>query len=76
MPRVTFLDERCKGCLLCATVCKPDIITQSTRINQKGYKVAEVVGEAMTRCTGCASCAMICPDFAIRVFKEIKHGLR
>lgn len=72
MPRVVFRDERCKGCLLCTTVCPKSIIIQSGRFNQQGYKVAEVPAQSMQECTGCASCARICPDFAIRVFVEEK----
>ncbi|MFV0423032.1 4Fe-4S binding protein [Oleidesulfovibrio sp.] len=72
MARVTFLDERCKGCLLCTTVCPKEIIRQSSRFNRKGYKVAEVTEEDMEKCTGCASCALICPDCAIRVYRPEK----
>ncbi len=72
MSRVEFIDERCKGCLLCTTVCPVGIIVQSNRFNQQGYKVAEVPAEDMEKCTGCTSCAMICPDYAIRVFKTRK----
>ena len=70
MSRVEFIDERCKGCLLCTTVCPVTIIAMSERFNQQGYKVAEVPEADMEKCTGCASCAMICPDNAIRVYKS------
>ncbi len=76
MARVEFIDERCKGCLLCTTVCPVDIIVQSSRFNQQGYKVAEVPTADMEKCTGCTACAMICPDFAIRVFKTPKAKAR
>ncbi len=48
------------------------IIRQSERINQNGYKVAEVPAEDMAKCTGCASCATICPDVAIEVWRGKK----
>ncbi len=70
MARVTILDERCKGCMLCTTVCPKDVLEQSDRINQQGYKVVEVVDEES--CTGCTACAMICPDYAIRITKLVK----
>ncbi|QJT10019.1 4Fe-4S dicluster domain-containing protein [Oceanidesulfovibrio marinus] len=70
MARVTILDERCKGCMLCTTVCPKDVLAQSDRFNQQGYKVVEVVDEES--CTGCTACAMICPDYAIRVYKPVK----
>lgn len=72
MSRVMFLEDRCKGCLLCTAVCPAKIIKQSDRINQQGYKVAEVRDEDMERCTGCAFCHLTCPDFAIRVWKSPK----
>ncbi len=64
--RIVFIADRCKGCLLCATVCPKKIIRQSQVLNRQGYKIAE--SSDMTQCTGCASCAAICPDMAIRVF--------
>lgn len=72
MSRVIFLEERCKGCMLCAELCPKKIITQSSRINRQGYKAAEVL--EMDKCTGCASCALICPDCAIRVFRSTTGG--
>ena len=72
MARIAILFDRCKGCLLCSTVCPKGIIQASDHINQQGYKVAEVPEENMDKCTGCASCALICPDVAIRVFRPVK----
>ena len=72
MSRVEFIDERCKGCLLCTTVCPVEIIVQADRLNKQGYKVAEVADGDMDKCTGCTSCALICPDYAIRVFRTKK----
>lgn len=68
MSRIVFLEERCKGCGLCVTVCPAHIIRPSGRFNRQGYEVMETEG----RCTGCASCALMCPDVAIRVFKSKK----
>jgi 2-oxoglutarate ferredoxin oxidoreductase subunit delta len=72
MSRIEVREDRCKGCLLCTTVCPVDIIVQSDRFNVSGYKVAEVPAELKEKCTGCASCAMICPDVAITVYKTPK----
>lgn len=72
MSRIEVLEDRCKGCLLCTTVCPVQIIVQSQRFNQNGYKVAEVPEEEKEKCTGCASCALICPDLAIRVYRTPK----
>ena len=72
MSRIAVNEERCKGCLLCTTVCPVQIIQQSERINQNGYKVAEVPAGSMDQCTGCTSCATICPDVAITVWRSKK----
>lgn len=72
MSRIAVQEDRCKGCMLCSTVCPVQIIVQSERFNQSGYKVAEVPAEDMENCTGCTSCALICPDLAIRVYRTPK----
>ena len=72
MSRIEIEEERCKGCLLCTTVCPAGIIIQSDHINKQGYKVAEVPGSDMEQCTGCSSCAQICPDCCIRVYRSQK----
>jgi len=71
MSRIVFLEERCKGCLLCADACPRKIIRRSARLNRQGYHVAET-GDNAEQCTGCAGCAMMCPDMAIRVFRTKK----
>ncbi len=72
MARVEFLEERCKGCLLCTAICPKGIIGQSSRFNRKGYKVVEITEENMKKCIGCASCALVCPDCIITVYREKK----
>ncbi len=73
MSRIVFIEERCKGCRLCTTVCPKHIIEPSKRFNQLGYQVMEVPLEKTSLCTGCAACGLICPDVAIRVFKTHKQ---
>ncbi len=64
--KVTFDENRCKGCGLCATACPVKIIKLDTsRINIKGYHPAGV--EEMDKCIACTSCATICPDVVITV---------
>ena len=72
MSRIAIDEERCKGCLLCVTVCPKAIIVPSSRFNAKGYKVAELPEADMDKCTGCASCANLCPDVAITVWRSAK----
>lgn len=71
MSRIVIREDRCKGCLLCTTVCPEEILVQSDRFNQQGYKVVEVTD--MDRCIGCASCAKMCPDFCITVYMTKKQ---
>lgn len=66
MPVVTVDETRCKGCELCISVCPKRIIYLSeNKINEKGFRVAEVVKKE--ECIGCAFCAVICPDAAISI---------
>lgn len=68
MAKVTFREERCKGCGLCIHVCPKKIIVEnSEKLNAKGYYPAEVI--EMDKCIGCAFCATICPDCVIEVEK-------
>ena len=63
--RVPFLEERCKGCELCKSVCPKHIIVMRAGTNFRGYHPASV--ERMEECTACASCARMCPDSVITV---------
>ncbi len=65
MAKVTFWEERCKGCQLCTTACPKKIITMASNINEMGYHVASVTEQK--KCTGCGLCVIICPDMVIEV---------
>ena len=66
--KVTFLQDRCKGCELCVSVCPKKIVVIDLAItNRKGYHPATVTD--ITQCIACASCAKICPDSIITVEK-------
>lgn len=68
MAKVTFDENKCKGCGLCANVCPKKIVAISKdRINVKGYHVAEVINQG--ECIACAFCATMCPDTVIKVEK-------
>lgn len=70
MARVTFREDRCKGCELCVTVCPKKIVKMDMhRLNAKGYSPAGVSEEDMEKCIGCAMCAKMCPDCVITVEK-------
>ncbi|MDD2481396.1 MAG: 4Fe-4S dicluster domain-containing protein [Lutispora sp.] len=66
--KVTFDENRCKGCELCTTVCPVKIvIMDKDKINIKGYHPATV--KEMDKCIACGSCARMCPDVVITVEK-------
>ena len=68
MAKVTFNEERCKGCKLCTVVCPKKIVVIDTeKFNLKGFHPAGV--KEMEKCIGCAFCATICPDCVIEVEK-------
>ncbi|MDD3705604.1 MAG: 4Fe-4S dicluster domain-containing protein [Clostridiaceae bacterium] len=67
--RVTFDEDRCKGCALCTRVCPVQIVVMDIkRINSKGYHPATVMD--IGKCIGCVNCAAMCPDIVIRVEQE------
>ena len=72
MSRVTFREDRCKGCELCVTFCPKNIIKLASHMNNMGFHPATVDIEDMEKCTGCAICARMCPDVVIEVEKEVK----
>ncbi len=64
--KVTFSQDRCKGCGLCVSVCPVGILAiDKSKINVKGYHPATV--ESPEKCIGCTNCAMTCPDLIITV---------
>lgn len=67
MAEVKFDESLCKGCGLCINACPKKILKLSSRINSKGYKIAECVDKSA--CIGCAFCATMCPDCVITVYK-------
>lgn len=65
MAKVTFNEDKCKGCGLCVQACPKKIVALSERMNSKGYHPAEVKQQEL--CIGCTSCAIMCPDVVIKV---------
>ena len=69
MFKVTFNDERCKGCKLCLSVCPKKIIEMNTtKLNSKGFYSMKITEQE--KCIGCSFCATMCPDCAITIEKE------
>ena len=68
MEKVKILDDVCKGCGLCTTVCPKKIMVLSKdRINAKGYSPVEIID--MDACISCAACAKMCPDAVLTIYK-------
>jgi len=68
MAKVTFREDRCKGCGLCVKACpKKILVLDQSRINGKGYHPAAITDQ--NACIACASCAIMCPDVVITVEK-------
>ena len=66
MPKITVEKDKCKGCMLCVSVCPKEVIKSSKKLNKKGVKSAVYIGKG---CIGCMQCAFICPDICIEVYK-------
>ena len=68
MPKVTFQQDRCKGCGLCVEACPKKILEIAKDvINKKGHNPARMTNQEA--CIGCAFCATMCPDCVITVEK-------
>ena len=68
MPKVSFNEDKCKGCGLCENACPKKIIgLMRDRLNAKGYHPAGLTDESA--CIACAFCAVMCPETIITVEK-------
>lgn len=67
--KVTFREDKCKGCELCIAACPKKILElRENVINKKGYHPAGITDQ--DQCVGCRSCAISCPDGVIRIDSE------
>lgn len=67
--KVTFEEDKCKGCLLCVEFCPKEILFQDKNtMNNAGYNLIKVTD--MDQCIGCGLCAVMCPDSVITVEVE------
>ena len=72
---LTFNEDFCKGCDLCAHVCpKKILVLDKSRVNGKGYNPMTCID--IEKCIACAMCAIMCPDSVITVEKEDKGALK
>ena len=67
MAKITINKDRCKGCLLCISVCPKGMVKKSEQLNKRGVNYVEFQDTGI--CVGCAMCAVICPDCCIEVYK-------
>jgi 2-oxoglutarate ferredoxin oxidoreductase subunit delta len=67
MPKIIIARDKCKGCLLCVSVCPKKLITKDRNLNIKGLN--PVIFSDQSDCLGCTLCAIICPDCCIEVYK-------
>ncbi len=65
MPEIKIDKEKCKSCMICASVCPKKLIKLNTEhTNHAGNNYVEFCDEK-NECLGCALCAISCPDMAI-----------
>ena len=59
LPRPVIAADECKSCGRCVNACPKKCLRLADRMNSRGVKPAEYVGEG---CTGCAICFYNCPE--------------
>ena len=70
MKKITFDEEKCRGCEFCILACpKKIIVADEAKINKKGYHPATVKDADLDSCTACAVCAVTCPHVVIKIEK-------
>ncbi|MDD5431642.1 MAG: 4Fe-4S binding protein [Candidatus Omnitrophica bacterium] len=67
MAKIIINKNKCKGCLLCISVCPKGLIVRGEELNTLGVKPAKFKDEQV--CLGCMMCAVICPECCIEVYK-------
>lgn len=68
MAKIKVDKERCKGCMICMSVCPKKLIILSEDFNKRGLNYV-VFHDKDGQCNGCTLCAISCPDVAIEVEK-------
>ncbi|RJP27339.1 MAG: 4Fe-4S dicluster domain-containing protein [Candidatus Omnitrophota bacterium] len=67
MAKIVIDSQKCKGCLLCISVCPRKEIVVSDKMNRRGARIVKFKDDGL--CSGCGMCAIICPDCCIEVYK-------
>lgn len=67
MAKIKIDREKCKGCLLCISVCPKKFIEADDKLNRRGIRPVKFKKGA--KCVGCGFCALICPDCCIEVLR-------
>jgi 2-oxoglutarate ferredoxin oxidoreductase subunit delta len=78
MGKVIINKDKCKGCLLCISVCPKGLLVVDEDLNLRGANpvkfsrssaILPKAGKSSDECLGCGLCAIICPDCCIEVYK-------
>jgi 2-oxoglutarate ferredoxin oxidoreductase subunit delta len=79
MAKIIIERDKCKGCLLCVSVCPKGLIIVDKDLNQKGVnpvkfsplvsRIPSKARQVNDECLGCSLCAIMCPDCCIEVYK-------
>ena len=52
MPKITINKEKCKGCLLCVSVCPQGLIIEAQELNSRGLKPVSFSRQANLKAGG------------------------
>ena len=67
MATIKIDQNKCKGCMLCVSVCPLGLIEKAEKLNKRGVLCVQFKKDG--ECSGCSMCAIMCPDACIEIEK-------
>ena len=66
-PHPVINADECKSCMRCIVACPKKCLRLSERLNRRGVKPVEYIGEG---CIGCGICFYTCPEPYVLVIEK------
>lgn len=63
--RIVVIEERCKECELCVSICPRSVLVIGDSKNKKGYRYPQPTHPE--NCIRCRLCEYVCPELAVYI---------